>query len=190
MHRSEADGFAIAAYRVAQAIVERLRIQEGFDERLAVTNRKLELPVLRDGASCGVLDAGQHEVRDRPPLQGRGMFDERLLIRRHPRLEAVRANAAARGLRDRLCHVISPPGNVRPIPDKDSLMVVKEQQRYSIAQVDTLVKMSPRSGPRRRFHARTAPMKSALRRFSSRVAAGRRIPYVVQNVPALMFADR
>ncbi|WP_423867870.1 type II toxin-antitoxin system YhaV family toxin [Bradyrhizobium sp.] len=63
--------------------------------------------MLLDRPSCGILEAGQHEICDRPPLQGCGMFDERLLLRRYPGLKALCASAAARGFQNRLCHVIS-----------------------------------------------------------------------------------
>ena len=46
------------------------------------------------------------------------MFDERLLLRRYPRLKPLRASAAAGRFQNRLCHVISPQGNVRPKPGR------------------------------------------------------------------------
>ena len=51
--------------------------------------------MLLNGPPCGVLDAGQHEICHRPSLEGGGVFDKRLLLRRHPRLKTLRAGAAA-----------------------------------------------------------------------------------------------
>ena len=95
-HRLYARGFAIAAHRVAQTAVKGLRIQQRIDKRLAVAKRQFELLMLLDRPPCGILDTSQHEVRDCPPLEGRRMFDKRLLLRRHSRLKALRAGATAR----------------------------------------------------------------------------------------------
>ena len=80
-----------------RAIVDGLRIQQGIDKRLAVSDRKFELLMLLDRPPRSVLDARQHEISDRPPLQSRGPFDKGLLLRRYSGLEALRAGTAARG---------------------------------------------------------------------------------------------
>ena len=53
--------------------------------------------MLFDRAPRGVLDAGQHEIRNRPPLKGSGMFDERFLLRRLTRVSRRWARVRPRG---------------------------------------------------------------------------------------------
>jgi hypothetical protein len=94
-HRLYAGSLAIA-HRVAQAVVDGLRIQQRIDKRLAVANRQFELLVFLDRSPCSILDTSQHEVRNCPSLEGRRMFDKHLLLGRHACLEALRTRATTR----------------------------------------------------------------------------------------------
>src|ERR1035437_4326912 len=94
-HRLYAGGFAIAAHRVAQTVVDGLRIQQRIDKRMAVAHRQFELLEFLNRPPCGILDAGQYKICDRSSLKGCGMFDEHLLLRRHPRLKTLPAGATA-----------------------------------------------------------------------------------------------
>ena len=115
-HRLYAGGFAIAAHRVAQAVIDGLRIQQRVNKRLAVAHRQFDLLVFLNRPPCSILDAGRHEICDRPSLEGGGMFDKRLLLRRHSRLKALRAGATAGRFRGYVCHGDTPTANVRPMP--------------------------------------------------------------------------
>src|SRR6185437_14578222 len=116
LHELYASSFAITAHRVTQAIVDGLWIQQRIDKRLAVAHRQFELLVFLNRPPCSILDTGQYKVGDRPSLERGGMFDERLLLCRYPRLKTLRAGAATGRFRGYVCHGNSPASNVRPMP--------------------------------------------------------------------------
>lgn len=74
-HLSYAGPLTVAAHRVAQTIIDWLRVQQCVNEGLAVADGESELVVFLDSAAGRVLHAGQHEVCHGPPLEGGGTLD-------------------------------------------------------------------------------------------------------------------
>jgi hypothetical protein len=59
--------------RIAQAVIDRLRIDQSIHEHLAVADRQVEALMFLDGRANCFLHAGQHKIRHRPALKGGGV---------------------------------------------------------------------------------------------------------------------
>ena len=101
-HASNAGSLAIAANRVAQTVIHRLRIQQGVDERFAIADGKGDLTVFLDRASGRVLHTRQHEIGHGSPLQSGCALDKILLLRGDTSLQTF--------------------GRVRPLLDLDAAL--------------------------------------------------------------------
>ncbi|CCV13209.1 hypothetical protein MESS4_530015 [Mesorhizobium sp. STM 4661] len=94
-HSSGAGGLTIPSHCIAQTIIDRLRVDKRIDEGAAVADGKIETLMLLDGPAGSFLHTGQYEIRHRPALQGRGMFNEALLISRDARFQTLATDTAA-----------------------------------------------------------------------------------------------
>jgi Uri superfamily endonuclease len=73
-HVLDASTLTIAADRIAEAIIDRRRLEERLNESLTVSQREIEDLVLLDCPARSVLNAGQDEIRHRTALQRGGAF--------------------------------------------------------------------------------------------------------------------
>jgi len=95
-HASDACCLTIAANGIAQPIVDRPRLDQSLDERLAVPQRKFQMLMFFDGTPRRVLQACQNEIRHRASLERSGMFDQTLLVGGYARLETFPTDTAGR----------------------------------------------------------------------------------------------
>lgn len=66
-HLSNAGSLAVTVHGITQAVIRRLWGNQGLHEGLTVAHGQIQTLMFFNGATRGPLNAGQHEIRDRPP---------------------------------------------------------------------------------------------------------------------------